>query len=59
MAMLVAPVVVQLKVLLEPEVTLAGVAVKELIAGVRGQPEELPDPQPDKPITANRIGTRK
>ena len=33
MAMLVAPLVAQLNVLLEPEVMLAGLAVKELIVG--------------------------
>jgi len=33
-AMLVAPVVTQLRVLLEPEVMLVGLAVKEVIAGV-------------------------
>jgi hypothetical protein len=33
MAMLVAPVVAQLNVLLEPEVMRVGLAVKELIAG--------------------------
>jgi len=32
--MLVAPVVTQLNVLLEPEVTLVGLAVKELMVGV-------------------------
>jgi hypothetical protein len=36
MAMLVAPVVAQLSVLLEPEVMLAGLAVKELIVGLLG-----------------------
>jgi hypothetical protein len=34
MAMLVAPVVTQLNVLLEPEVTRVGLAVKELMVGV-------------------------
>jgi hypothetical protein len=33
MAMLVAPVVAQVRVLLEPEVMLVGLAVKELIVG--------------------------
>lgn len=33
-AILVAPLVVQLNMLLEPELTLAGLAVKELIAGL-------------------------
>jgi hypothetical protein len=36
MAMLVAPVVVQLSMLLEPEVTLVGSAVKELMLGLLG-----------------------
>ena len=34
MAILVAPVVAQLNVLLEPEATLVGLAVKELITGL-------------------------
>ncbi len=34
MARLVAPVVAQLKVLLEPEVMLVGLAVKELMVGL-------------------------
>jgi len=34
MAMLVAPVVAQLNVLLEPEVMLVGLAVKEPIVGI-------------------------
>lgn len=36
MAMLAAPVVTQLSVLLEPEVILVGLAVKELISGGLG-----------------------
>jgi hypothetical protein len=36
MAMLAAPVVAQLKVLLAPEVMLVGLAVKELITGLLG-----------------------
>ena len=36
MAMVVAPVVVQLSVLLEPALMLAGFAVKELIVGLVG-----------------------
>ena len=36
MAMLVAPVVSQLSVLLDPEVILVGLAVKELIVGLLG-----------------------
>lgn len=35
--MLVAPLVDQLRVLLEPEVMLAGLAVKELIEGLLGE----------------------
>jgi hypothetical protein len=35
-AILVAPVVTQLSVLLEPELMLAGFAVKELIVGLLG-----------------------
>ena len=37
MAMLAAPLVVQLSVLLEPELTLAGLAVKELIVGLASE----------------------
>jgi hypothetical protein len=36
MAILVAPVVTQLSVLLEPELMLVGLAVKELIVGLLG-----------------------
>jgi len=36
MAILVAPLVAQLSVLLEPEAILAGLAVKELIVGALG-----------------------
>jgi hypothetical protein len=36
MAMLVAPIVAQVSVLLEPEVMLVGLAVKELIVGPLG-----------------------
>jgi len=36
MAMLVAPLVAQLNVLLEPEAMLVGLAVKELIVGLLG-----------------------
>jgi hypothetical protein len=36
MAILVAPVVAQLRVLLEPEVILVGLAVKELMVGLLG-----------------------
>jgi hypothetical protein len=36
MAMLVAPVVAQLRVLLEPELMVVGLAVKELMVGLLG-----------------------
>jgi hypothetical protein len=36
MAMLVAPLVVQLRVLVEPEVMVVGLAMKELIVGLLG-----------------------
>jgi hypothetical protein len=36
MAMLVAPLVTQLRVLLEPDVMLVGLAVKELMVGLLG-----------------------
>ena len=50
MAMLVAPVVTQLSVLLVPELMLVGFALKDVIAGAEpfpeGGPEELAKPQP-------------
>jgi ABC-type uncharacterized transport system permease subunit len=55
MAMLVAPVVTQLSVLLEPEAMLAGLAVNKLIVGaepVAG--EEMFEPQPASSIPASR-----
>ncbi|MGP8252743.1 MAG: hypothetical protein ACLQHF_11965 [Terracidiphilus sp.] len=56
-AMLVAPVVAQLSVLLWPEVMLAGLAVKELIAGLEPPPPDRPDePQPTSAPTASRRG---
>lgn len=51
MAMLVAPVVVQLSVLLEPETTMVGFAVKEVIASGGGSGLT----QPASPIQTNRI----
>ena len=56
MAMLVAPVVCQLSVLLEPEVMLVRSAVKEPMAGSNTVPEgELDEPQPSSPTQANRM----
>jgi hypothetical protein len=61
MAMLVAPVVAQLSVLLVPDGTLAGLAVKEVIAGAVPSPEpepiEGPEMQPVTPRLANRANT--
>jgi hypothetical protein len=63
MAMLVAPVAAQLKVLLVPELMLVGSAVKEVIAGMEALPEDALDevdapPQPANPVQAIRIGMR-
>jgi len=55
MAILVAPVVAQLSVLLEPEAMLVGLAVKEVIVGAEPFPGELPEPQPATPVQANRM----
>jgi hypothetical protein len=44
--MLVAPVVVQLSVVLEPELMLVGLAVKEPIVGLETCPPPLPEPPP-------------
>jgi hypothetical protein len=59
MAMLVAPVVAQVSVLLVPELMLVGFAVKDVIAGAEpfpeGGPEELAKPQPAKPSRTNRV----
>ncbi|HYB76885.1 MAG TPA: hypothetical protein VEE85_01680 [Candidatus Bathyarchaeia archaeon] len=52
MAMLVAPVVAQLSVLLAPELMLVGPAAKELTVGADCElfpPDELDDPQPMSP----------
>jgi hypothetical protein len=46
MAMLVAPVVAQLSVVVEPELMLVGFAVKELIVGFETCPPPLPEPPP-------------
>lgn len=58
MARLVAPVVVQLSVLLVPELTLVGFAVKEVIAGAEpfseGELDADVEPQPASPAHANR-----
>lgn len=57
MAMLVAPVVAQLSVLLAPEVMPVGFAAKELTVGVGCElvpPDEDDDPQPMSPAQANR-----
>jgi hypothetical protein len=59
MVRLAAPVVVQLSVLLVPEFTLVGFAVKEVIAGTEpfseGELDEVVEPQPASPAQANRI----
>jgi hypothetical protein len=55
MAILVAPVVAQLSVLLEPEAMLVGLAVKEVIVGAEPFPDEFPEPQPATPAQANRM----
>jgi hypothetical protein len=61
MAILVAPVAVQLSVLLAPEFMLVGFAVKEVIAGLEPLPDEPLDevdaPQPASPAQANSIRT--
>ncbi len=60
MAILVAPAAVQLSVLLAPEFTLVGSAVKEVIAGTASFPEGAPDeipPQPTSPAQANAMRT--
>lgn len=61
MPILVAPAAVQLRVLLVPEFTLAGSAVKEVIVGTEpfpgGELDEV-EPQPASPTQANRIRMR-
>jgi hypothetical protein len=55
MAMLVAPVVTQLNVLLEPEAMLAGLAAKALIVGAEPVVgEEMLEPHPTSSIPASR-----
>jgi hypothetical protein len=61
MAILVAPVVAQLRVLLRPEVTAVGSALKEAIVGAEvfpgdeGPGDEVEPPQSASPKQANRI----
>lgn len=61
MAILVAPAVTQLSVLLAPEFTFVGSAVKDVIVGTEPFPEgaldELTPPQPASPAQANRTRT--
>jgi hypothetical protein len=60
-ATLVAPVAVQLSVLLAPEFMVVGFAVKTVIAGAAPVPEgefaEAVEPQPASPAQANKIRT--
>jgi hypothetical protein len=56
MAMLVAPLVAQLSVLLESAFTLVGLAVKEVIAGAF--PDEIGATQPVNRTQTNRTETR-
>ena len=61
MAIVVAPVAAQLRVLLVPEFMLAGAAVKEVIAGREPFPVSEfveVEPQPTRPTQANRIIVR-
>ncbi|HXX00483.1 MAG TPA: hypothetical protein VEJ00_04660 [Candidatus Acidoferrales bacterium] len=56
MAMVVAPLVAQVSVLLAPELIPAGLAVKEVIAGIVALfGAALDEPQPDKPAQINRM----
>ena len=58
MAILVAPAVAQLNVLLAPEFMLVGSAVNEVIVGAEPFPEDelgAVDPHPANPIQINRI----
>ena len=56
MAILVAPAATQLSVLLEPEVMLAGLAVKEVITGLEPfSGGVLDEPQPVSPAQANSM----
>lgn len=62
MATLVAAVVAQLSVLLEPEVIVVGRAINEVIVGTEGFPEDEPDdviaPHPASPRQASKKRTR-
>jgi hypothetical protein len=56
MAIVVAPLVAQASVLLAPELIPAGLAVKEVIAGIVPlSGTVLDEPQPDKPAQINRM----
>ena len=56
MAMLVAPVVAQLSMLLVPESMLVGAAVKDVTFGAE-PPGEVAAPQPASPTQASRVRT--
>lgn len=59
MAMVVAPLVAQLRVLLAPELMPAGLAANELIAGLEpGSEGVLVEPQPGNPAEAERTRIR-
>lgn len=62
MAILVAPAVAQLSVLLAPELTLVGFAEKEVIVGMEpfleADGDEPDEPQFTRPTQANRIRIR-
>jgi hypothetical protein len=57
MAILIAPVLVQLRVLLAPEFMVVGFAAKDVIAGTAPFSGDEPDepPQPANPAQANRV----
>jgi hypothetical protein len=63
MAMLVAPVATQFSVLLVPEFTLVGFAVKEVIIGAAPVPvgalDEVIEPQPASAAQANRMSASR
>jgi len=59
MAILVAPVVAQLNVLLAPEFMPVGFAAKEVIAGAEAfSVDEFDEPQFTRPTQANKMTTR-
>ena len=62
MAILVAPVALQLSVLVVPELMVDGLAIKDAIAGAAPfpdpVPDEIPEPQPASTTPANRVRTR-